>query len=387
MAFALMNGMKDSPPAKGGMWQDQQKTGLIPDPPPGQTPPTTGPLGGVTIDPNSHPPQGTTPPPANNPPVNPANNNYFDGSTLSPGATSMVTATAPRSNTVAGVGIGPQTGNVTGDMLVEERLARLLKAGTPLMDQAAARAQQAANARGMSNSSLAAQAGQEAVVGAALPIAQQDANTYYNQQAQNLGYTNQFQLADKNMLGQGDLQGRQLDNQLTISREGNATQLQGAQLQASATRGAAQLAATVDRERIASSERLATMDLNSRAGEAELNRAWQATQNQLGREANTALANLNISAQERAQLAGLQQNTLVNFNQQIASIFNSTMSPEDKNRYYQNILATYTGSPYFPYQPNGTAFPPPAAPPAAPPPPPPNGSLTGNVIPPPLTRP
>jgi hypothetical protein len=254
-------------------------------------------------------------------------------------------------------------------MLVEQRLANLLKAGNPFIDQASARAKQSANARGMANSSLAGQAGEEAAIGAALPIAQQDANTYYNQQAQNLGYTNQFALADKNMLGQADLQGRELDNRTLNAREGNATQLQAASMSARAQMNAAYMSAEIDRERIASSERLATMDLNSRAGEAELNRAWTATQNQLSRDAQTAISTLQLTSQERMHLAGLQQNTLTNFNQQIASIFSSSMSAEDKERYYRNILATYTGSPYFPYQPTPGAYGTPPAPPGAPPPP------------------
>jgi hypothetical protein len=46
------------------------------------------------------------------------------------------------------------------------------------MQQAAAKSDIKANARGLLSSTMAVQAGQQAVIGSALPIAQQDASTY-----------------------------------------------------------------------------------------------------------------------------------------------------------------------------------------------------------------
>lgn len=354
MAFALMGGLKDKLGVSDTV-TDKQPNAM------------TNPTGGMDAAPglpNSDAPPAA--PPAPNKPDSTvfSNNGYIAPAQLPPNAPPPA---------VAGVGIGPETGNVTSDMLVEDRLTRLLKAGNPYVDQAVARAKQQANSRGMINSSLAGQAGEEAAIGAALPIAQQDANTFFTNQRDNLGFKNQFSLADKTMLGNADLQGRDLTSREKISADGNATQLAAANISASAHLGAAAMGLQGDMARIASAEKLAGMDLTSRAHEAELNRAFTAAQNQFSAETQKVIAGMQIDANAKQQLAGLQQNTLINFNQQIASIFNSQMSAEDKQKYYQNILSSYTGSPYFAYQPAAGAYTPPPPPPA-PPPPPPNGN-------------
>ena len=64
------------------------------------------------------------------------------------------------------------------DATVQGQLTGLLDKGGPLMDRAATRADQQMNARGLLNSSIAVGAGQSALYDAALPIAQQDAQTF-----------------------------------------------------------------------------------------------------------------------------------------------------------------------------------------------------------------
>lgn len=63
------------------------------------------------------------------------------------------------------------------DSTVQGQLTNVLDAGGPLMDRATTRANQQANSRGLLNTSIAVGAGQSALYDAALPIAQQDANT------------------------------------------------------------------------------------------------------------------------------------------------------------------------------------------------------------------
>ena len=63
---------------------------------------------------------------------------------------------------------------------VQERVKSLVAEDSPLMQQAAQRAQQEMAQRGLINSSLAVGAGQQAVIAQALPIAQQDAQAYVN---------------------------------------------------------------------------------------------------------------------------------------------------------------------------------------------------------------
>lgn len=66
----------------------------------------------------------------------------------------------------------PQSG------LVQERVKNIVADDSPLMQQARMLASQTMNERGLVNSSLATTAGQQAVIAAALPIAQADAAAY-----------------------------------------------------------------------------------------------------------------------------------------------------------------------------------------------------------------
>jgi len=61
---------------------------------------------------------------------------------------------------------------------VQGRVASILDANSPLMQRARARANQASSARGLSNSSMAVGAAQNAVINTAMPIANADAASY-----------------------------------------------------------------------------------------------------------------------------------------------------------------------------------------------------------------
>ncbi len=97
----------------------------------------------------------------------------------------------------AGSTINPVTREVGAQETVQGQLDTILKNGNPLLEAAKARAAQAANARGLQNSSMAAQAGEEAIVNTALPIASQDASTYNKQALVNQDIVNQFLSQDK----------------------------------------------------------------------------------------------------------------------------------------------------------------------------------------------
>lgn len=83
------------------------------------------------------------------------------------------------------------TGAVDTPQTVQGQLKGIIDANSPLQQQAAARAAQQANARGLMNSSMAVEAGQAAVIGSAMPIAQQDASTYGRQALTNQADANQ----------------------------------------------------------------------------------------------------------------------------------------------------------------------------------------------------
>lgn len=95
------------------------------------------------------------------------------------------TATAP-------VTPAPVVGGVSENETVSGQIKKLIAEDSPLMEQARGSSQQQATARGLQNSSIAAQAGEQAVISSALPIAQQDASTNATRQSQNLSTVNQF---------------------------------------------------------------------------------------------------------------------------------------------------------------------------------------------------
>lgn len=88
------------------------------------------------------------------------------------------------------------TGSVTEDQTVQGRIRGIVDENSPLQQQAATMAKQSANQRGLLNSSMAVTAGQDALYRSALPIAQQDADTYRQQAARNQDAQNQYGIAN-----------------------------------------------------------------------------------------------------------------------------------------------------------------------------------------------
>jgi len=84
---------------------------------------------------------------------------------------------------------------------VQGQLESILGSGSPLLERAQAGAMQTANSRGLINSTMAAQAGQAALMDTALPIATADANIYGQAAGQNQQYQNQAagQTADQRL--------------------------------------------------------------------------------------------------------------------------------------------------------------------------------------------
>lgn len=90
--------------------------------------------------------------------------------------------------TPTNIDVNPATDTVQG------QVSNIIDQNSPLMQQAATRGLQAANSRGLLNSSMAVQAGQAAVLDAAMPMAQQDAATYAHANEVNTGAKNEFSL-------------------------------------------------------------------------------------------------------------------------------------------------------------------------------------------------
>lgn len=126
---------------------------------------------------------------------------------------------------IAGVGQGE---------LVQNQLHTILDSGSPLLQSAETKAAQQSAARGLQNSTLGVQAGQEALINTALPIAQQDATTTANRASQNLQTENNFGLQAAGFGGQAQLaeQQGQIQSQLSAQGARQTSQLTAQQAQA-----------------------------------------------------------------------------------------------------------------------------------------------------------
>lgn len=126
----------------------------------------------------------------------------------------------------------PMGWNVTDDQTVEGRINRIIKAGSPLMEQAKSRSLEAANARGLSNTSMAVTAGESALYDAALPIAQSDAATFAKAAGYNADQTNQFKVQNANFENEFKLQDKGNQQQKDMALIQRETQVQLANLDA-----------------------------------------------------------------------------------------------------------------------------------------------------------
>jgi hypothetical protein len=129
---------------------------------------------------------------------------------------------------------GPATRSIVSpDETVSGQMDKILASNSPLLQRAKTRAAQAANSRGLLNSSMGVQAGEEAVLTTAMPMAQQDAATYNKQGLTNQTAANQFGLSNQNFQQQtgkgaytdttnpGGLLGANLSNQLKLQTAQN----------------------------------------------------------------------------------------------------------------------------------------------------------------------
>ncbi len=108
---------------------------------------------------------------------------YTAAQTAAPKAATVTPATAT-------------TQDVDQRSLVQNQIKGIIDENSPLQQQAATQARQAAAKAGLLNSSMAVTAGQDALYRAALPIAQQDASTYGKQSETNQAAKNQYGLAN-----------------------------------------------------------------------------------------------------------------------------------------------------------------------------------------------
>lgn len=117
-------------------------------------------------------------------------------------------------NTARGIGMDAQASATTGTFDESKgaagRVASITDAGGSLMTSARTRAKARMARSGMMNSSLAGQAGEQAVIDAATPLAQTDAQLYAQQQIENQRAQNQASLANASIRAQTGIAGMQM---------------------------------------------------------------------------------------------------------------------------------------------------------------------------------
>ena len=148
--------------------------------------------------------QTTNPPGLNGGLVNTATATPPSASLPPPPAAPSYTSTPA---TATGYTATPYT--VPREATVQDRVREIVGEDSTLLQQARQRATQEANARGLVNSSLAVGAGQQAVIAQALPIAQQDAQTYANAATNTTNQQNaaaQFTAGARNTVGMANAQ-------------------------------------------------------------------------------------------------------------------------------------------------------------------------------------
>lgn len=112
--------------------------------------------------------------------------------------------------------IEPVTQDFDESKGVAGRVDSIIKTNSPLMQTAVTRANQAANAKGLRNSSMAVQAGQQAVIETATPIANADAGLFQQQSLANQSArnnTNQFNSNARTTVGLTGLEAGQKEGQ------------------------------------------------------------------------------------------------------------------------------------------------------------------------------
>jgi len=119
------------------------------------------------------------------------------------------------------------TGQMNSDQLVSSQLNDLLGQDSPLMQRAQAHAMEMANNRGLVNSSMATQAGQSAMIDAAMPIAQGNANTYLQHSLADQSAANQMAMA--NMSAQNQAGIARMQSQYGLLGQGMNAALYGVQ--------------------------------------------------------------------------------------------------------------------------------------------------------------
>lgn len=119
---------------------------------------------------------------------------------------------------------------VPDNATVASQIDKIIASGSPLMQQATAKANETMNARGLMNSSQAVTAGETGLINSALPIAQQDATTYATAANKTSDATNSMTQFNTGQANAALSAGATQANSLQQTRMNNETAIQQQQL-------------------------------------------------------------------------------------------------------------------------------------------------------------
>ena len=220
------------------------------------------------------------------------------------------------------------TGTVAG------QLPGILSSGSPYMQAAELKGKQYASSRGLLNSSMGAEAAQKAAIEAALPIAQQDAQTYA--QAGLLGQEGEQAGALTNLEGEASSK---------LSAQGAFQDQEKIALQAEATAKLSQQNA-IQAETMAGIEQAGAnfMEALKQTGATDIETIQQTGANyrqQVGLEMDKVIAIMNISDSEKAAIANSMNTLGQNFQTSLVSIqTNPNATPESKKELLNQLMGT-----------------------------------------------
>ncbi len=222
-------------------------------------------------------------------------------------------------------GYNPAQVQVRDFETTQGQLDKVLAKDSPLMQQAARRANQATNSRGLLNSSLAVGAAQDAVIQNALPIAQQDAQTLYDANVRSVDALNAARGFQAQAGNQASLANAQL---------GTETSRANAQMANEAAARTADAANTADLAKLDAGTRMQLGQLDATTRK-ELGQLDATTRTQLAQMDNQTRTNLTTIENNYRQLLQANQNAANMYQQAVNAIANisiqNTLSRETKD--------------------------------------------------------
>ena len=239
---------------------------------------------------------------------------------------------------VAAATTKPSTAYVTDNALIEKRLEALLAKDNPLLKQAQLQSQQAMNASGVANSSMANQLGTQAVLSKGLEIVAPDANTYATSDLARQATDNQGVLAQQATTNQGALanQAANIEHQAT-NQQGNITAALNRQQQqytldqskfnAAIASASAQQQATIQAAQNRQQQQYTLDQSRFNAAIASASAQQQATIQAAQKEAemrfNESIQQLNLNAEKMQAVSGVYATASASYITNVSEIMNN----------------------------------------------------------------